>query len=48
MNARDIQKAFELFDQKLKEPLHLIMGGGGAMLLAYKHPSSTADIDAVL
>ncbi len=34
-------------DKKLNHPVTLIVGGGGAMILAYQFPLVTTDIDAV-
>lgn len=41
-------EAFRLIDIKLKKPIKWLLGGGGAMLLAYQFPVSTQDIDAVI
>lgn len=41
-------EAFKLIDTKLKKPIKWLLGGGGAMLLAYQFPVSTQDIDAVI
>lgn len=41
-----LPKALKALDQLLNEPLHLIIGGGSAMVLAYKHPLATQDVDA--
>lgn len=42
-----MRKALLALDRKLKSPVHLIVGGGGAMLLAHRFALSTSDIDAV-
>src|SRR5665213_947593 len=47
MDAKTIKRSFELLDHALDSPLRLIMGGGGALLLAYGHHASTAAIDVV-
>lgn len=41
-------KALEALDQELKNPVELLIGGGGAMLLKYHFPISTLDIDALV
>lgn len=40
-------KAFEELDKRLKKPAKLLLGGGGAMVLAYDFPLATHDLDAV-
>ena len=40
-------RALDCLDGKLESPLRLIVGGGGAMLLAHHFSLSTSDIDAV-
>lgn len=43
-------RAFTTLDQKLARvgiPVCLIMGGGGAMILAHQFPKGTTDIDAI-
>lgn len=47
INRQTMLKALELFDQKIGFPVKLIMGGGGAMILAHGFPIGTYDIDAV-
>ena len=47
LSAKIMIKAFQLLDRKLDRPLILIMGGGGAMILAHEFPLSTSDIDAI-
>jgi hypothetical protein len=42
-----MRQALEKLDEILEIPLTLIVGGGGAMILAYHFPLSTLDIDAV-
>lgn len=39
--------AFDELDKKLKKPANLLLGGGGAMVLAYDFPLATHDLDAV-
>ncbi|HKU40632.1 MAG TPA: DUF6036 family nucleotidyltransferase, partial [Polyangiales bacterium] len=39
-------RALELLDQQASAPARLIVGGGAAMTLAYKHPIATQDVDA--
>lgn len=50
--SREIMtRALETLDQKLKKiehaPVTLIMGGGGAMILAHGFPLATTDVDAI-
>lgn len=46
--SRDIMlKAFGCLNKMLEAPLTLIVGGGGAMILAHAYPLATAGIDAV-
>ncbi len=40
-------KALERLDELIKAPVSLIVGGGGAMILAHHFPLATSDIDAV-
>lgn len=47
LDKRTMKLALEELDRRLKNPLLLIMGGGGAMVLAYQHPLATFDIDAI-
>lgn len=42
-----MMEAFRRLDSKLDRPVRLIVGGGGAMLLAHHFPLTTHDIDAV-
>jgi hypothetical protein len=42
-----MQESFDILDQKISKPLTLIMGGGGAMIMAHKFPLATSDIDAI-
>lgn len=39
--------AFSKLDGLIPRPVSLLVGGGGAMILAYKFPLSTMDIDAI-
>src|SRR4051794_13510469 len=39
--------ALSHLDNKLAAPLKLIVGGGGALILAHQIPLSTTDIDAI-
>ena len=39
-------RALTLLDQRVTEPARLVIGGGAAMTLAYKHPIATQDVDA--
>jgi hypothetical protein len=47
INKQTMLKALELFERKLDQPLKMLMGGGGAMVLAHDFPLGTYDIDAV-
>ncbi len=47
LSAEVMKKALRALDEKLDRELVLIMGGGGAMILAYKYPLATTDIDAI-
>lgn len=42
-----MKTALSSLDEELPSPVLLIIGGGGAMLLAYDFPLATTDIDAV-
>jgi hypothetical protein len=46
LDAKGMKRALELLDAELKADARLIIGGGAAMVLAYKHPLATQDIDA--
>lgn len=39
-------RALSLLDQRARESARLVVGGGAAMTLAYKHPIATQDVDA--
>jgi hypothetical protein len=47
LTAKTMLQALACLDEKLSKPVRLIMGGGGAMLLAHNFALSTTDIDAV-
>ena len=47
MTAQLMRTALKSLNRRLKKPVHLIVGGGGAMLLAHHFSLSTKDIDAV-
>jgi hypothetical protein len=47
LTAEKMRTALKALDALLDRDLTLIVGGGGAMLLAYGFPLATADIDAV-
>jgi hypothetical protein len=47
LTAEQMMKAFGRLDELLDRPLRLIIGGGGAMLLAYEFPLVTDDVDGV-
>jgi hypothetical protein len=40
-------KALLALDRKLNKKVTLIVGGGGAMILAHEFPLATSDIDAI-
>lgn len=40
-------KALKALDKRRTAPLTLILGGGGAMILAHKFPLATLDLDAI-
>lgn len=46
LDANLVSEALKALDRLLPEALHLIIGGGAAMMLAYKHPVATQDVDA--
>ena len=41
-----LQKAFDALDEALPGPVDLVVGGGTAMMLAYRIPVRTTDVDA--
>lgn len=41
-----MKRALELLDVEIVGPARLVVGGGAAMVLAYKHPLATQDVDA--
>ncbi len=41
-----MRRALARLDQLLDHPIHLVIGGGGAMVLAYGIPLHTQDVDA--
>lgn len=47
LTEKVMRKAFKALDTKLKSEVTLIMGGGGAMILAHNYPLATSDIDAI-
>lgn len=47
LTAQIMTKALKSLESHLKRPLSLIVGGGGALLLAHNYPLATSDIDAV-
>ncbi len=46
LNVALMRKALESLDAKMSAPAHLVIGGGGALALAYQLPLTTSDIDA--
>ena len=47
MDASKMRSALKLLDNKIKKPAKLLLGGGGAMVLAYDFPLATLDMDAL-
>lgn len=47
LNKMMMLKALKLFDEQLPFKVNMILGGGGAMVLAHRFPVGTYDIDAV-
>lgn len=45
--ADEMRAALRGLDQLLKSKVTLVMGGGGAMILAHGYPLATTDIDAI-
>lgn len=46
LTKKIMQDALKLLDKKLGTPITLILGGGGAMVLAHQFPLATMDLDA--
>ena len=42
-----MKEALSKLEAELKTPIQLIIGGGGAMVLAYEFPLATSDIDGI-
>jgi len=47
LSAEIMKKALARLDELLTEPTTLIIGGGGAMILAHGYPLATSDLDAI-
>ena len=47
LSKKIMEDALLKLDEAISAPLSLIIGGGGAMILAHEFPLSTSDIDAV-
>lgn len=47
LSLQMMKKAFQALDILLPRPVNLLMGGGGAMILAHQFPLATTDIDAI-
>ncbi len=47
LDKKDFLEAIEALDHALKVSVKMVVGGGGAMLLAHDFPLSTFDIDAI-
>ncbi len=47
LNAEKMREALSALDSHLDREVSLVIGGGGAMLLAYGFPLATTDIDAI-
>ena len=46
LDAAGLRGAFQALDARLERPLTLVVGGGTAMMLAYRLPVRTMDVDA--
>lgn len=46
LDEKRMLRALTLLDQRARESARLVIGGGAAMTLAYKHPIATQDVDA--
>jgi hypothetical protein len=47
LSAEIMRKALNRLDELIDEPLTLLVGGGGAMILAHGFPLATSDMDAI-
>lgn len=47
LSATVMKQALNALESKLTSPLRLLIGGGGAMILAHNYPLATTDIDAI-
>jgi len=47
LTAQLMESALKALDRKLNTPVRLIIGGGGAMILAHHFPLATTDIDGI-
>lgn len=47
LSAEIMTQAFLSLDKKIQKSVTLIMGGGGAMILAHQYPLATTDVDAI-
>ena len=47
LTAQLMESALKALNEKLKTPIRLIIGGGGAMVLGYHFPLATSDIDGI-
>lgn len=47
MNKHNMLRAFSSLEKRLKQKANLLLGGGGAMVLAYDFPLATLDLDAL-
>lgn len=47
LNKALLQRIFDYLDHKLSEPLNLVVGGAGALILAYQYTLGTRDIDVI-
>ena len=47
LSRRKIESAFAALDVLVPRPIRLIMGGGGAMIMAHGFPLATSDVDAI-
>jgi hypothetical protein len=46
LDHKRMLRALALLDERVTEAVRLVVGGGAAMTLAYRHPIATQDVDA--
>src|SRR5690348_7735574 len=47
LTSQLMEKALHKLSEKISRPTRIIIGGGGAMLLAHQFPLATTDIDGI-